>query len=74
MDDNLRELLGHGVSFGGVVIPDRRSSAGWGHITSAEACEALVESLLEGTKLNYAGHWSCVHKASTRARKANDMY
>ena len=68
-DDDLRELLGHGVKRSGVVITDPRNSAEQGQMMSVEACEALVESLSGGTELNYTGNRSCVQKAITRTRK-----
>ena len=48
VDDNLRELLGHGVKRGRIGILDPRKSVERGYATSVEACEVLVESLLGG--------------------------
>ena len=52
MGDELREILGHGAKRGGIGIPDPRNSVEWGHATSVQACEDLVESLLGGSELN----------------------
>ena len=37
-----------------------------------EACGALAESILGEDDLNYIEHWSCLRKASARARKARE--
>ena len=70
VNDGLRELLVHGVKRGEIGIPDPRKSEDWGYEMSVEACEVLVESLLGGVELNCVGHWSCIRKSITRARKA----
>ena len=41
-------------------------------MTSVEACEALVESLLGGLDIKYIGHRSCIRKDISRTRKARD--
>ena len=46
VDDDLRDILEHGVKQSEIGIPDPRKSEERGHATSVEACEALVESLL----------------------------
>ena len=56
MDDDLRYFLGHGVKRCRIFIPDPMKSVEWVHVTSLEACEALVESLLVGSDINYVGH------------------
>ena len=48
----LIEILLYGVKRGGIGIPDPRNSVEWGHATSVQACEDLVESLLGGSELN----------------------
>ena len=53
LDDDLREVLGHGAKRCDIDIPDPWKSAEWGHATSVESFEALVESLLVGADLNY---------------------
>ena len=56
MDDDLRDILGHVVKHGGFGFPDPSNLADRGHATYAKACEALVDSLLEGADLNYVRH------------------
>ena len=48
MDDDLIDLLVHGMKRGGIRIIDPRNLAERFHVTSVEAYEALVESLLGG--------------------------
>ena len=52
MDDDLREFIGYCVKQGGIAIPDPRKSEEWGHATSVEVCEMLVDSLLGRAELN----------------------
>ena len=51
MDDDLRELLGHGMKRGGIGISDPGKSKDRGHATSVEAYEMIVKSILGGVDL-----------------------
>ena len=72
VDDDLRELLLHGVNQAGIIITDPRKSVDQFHTTSVEACEALIDFLLGVYDLNYVGHCYYVSKDSTRERKARE--
>ena len=72
VDDDPRELLGNGVKRGRVGIPYPRKLVEPVHETPEEACKMLVESLLGGADLNYAGHRSCARKASARVSKERE--
>ena len=56
---NFREILGHSVKHGGLVIPDPRMSEEIAYNTSKAASGELLDSLLGG----------CVPKASQIARR-----
>ena len=53
---DFRKILGHSVKHGGLGIPDPRLSADSAYNTSKAASGELVDSLLEGSVLNYVGH------------------
>ena len=65
---DFRKILGHSVKHGGLGIPDPRLSAECAYNTSKVASMELVESLLEGSGLKYAGHRACVSKANQSAQ------
>ena len=52
MDKNIRELLRHRVKHDAVGISDPKKLEDQVHATSAEACDALVQSLFGGAHLN----------------------
>ena len=54
IDADFRKILGHGVKHGGLGIPDPQLSAESEYNTSKAASRELVDSLLEGSVLNYA--------------------
>ena len=64
INSDFREILGHNVKHGGLVIPDPWLSTESAHNTSKAASGELVDSLLGGSVLNYVGHRACVRKAS----------
>ena len=60
VEDGLRYVLRYGVKFSGLGIPAPRRKAARVYATSEARYEALVESLLNGSDLNYIGHSFCV--------------
>ena len=62
------KILGHSVNHGGLGIPDPRLSEKCAYNTYNMASRELVDSLLEGSVLNYVGHRACIRKASESAR------
>ena len=64
-----QQILCHSVMRGSLGILDPRLSAESAYDTSKAASRELVDSLLEGSALNYVGHRACVHKASLAARR-----
>ena len=67
---DFRQILGHSVKHGGLGIPDPRSSVESAYNTSTAARGELVDSILEGSVLNYVGHRACVNKAIQMMRHA----
>ena len=68
IDADFWKILGHRVKHGGLGISDPRFSAECAYNTSKADSMELVDSLLEGSVLNYVGHRACVQKASQLAR------
>ena len=68
IDTDFRKILGQSVKHGGLGIPNPRLSVESAYNTSKAASRELVDSLLGGSVLNYAGHRACVRKASQSAR------
>ena len=69
INTNFRQILGHSVKHGGLVITDPHLSAEILYSTSTASSGELVDSLLGGFALNYVGHRECVRGASTGARR-----
>ena len=69
INSEFRQILGHSVKHGGLVIPDSWRSAEIAYNNSKAARGELVDSLLGGSVLNYVGHRACVRKASQTARR-----
>ena len=53
---DFRKILVHSVKHGGLGIPDPQLSEESAYNTSKAASGELVDSLLEGSDLNYVGH------------------
>ena len=67
---NFRKILGHSVKHGGLGIPVPRLSAESAYNTSNAASGELLDSLLGGSALYYAGYTAWVRKANLAARRA----
>ena len=70
INSKFRQILGHSVKHGGLVIPNARLSAEIAYNTSKADSGELVDYILGGSALNYVGHRACVCKASLAAREA----
>ena len=70
VDGELRTLLAGGLKQGGLGIRNVVDSANALYETSREACDLLVESMLEGKRLRLGSHRRQVQKASLKGRKA----
>ena len=67
--EDMRLLLTHGVKQGGMNIREPVEVAVRLHESSVEACEALVTSLTQDSRLDAQGHAQCVRQARTKVRK-----
>ena len=67
--EDMRQLLTHGVKQGSMNIRNPVAAADGLNKNSMEACEALVTSLTQDSRLDAQGHAQCVRQASTKARK-----
>ena len=70
VDGELRTLLAGGLKQGGLGIRNVVDSANALYETSCEACNLLVESMLERKRLRLGSHRRQVQKASLKGRKA----
>eukprot|EP00957_Ditylum_brightwellii_P137029 10448366-Ditylum_brightwellii.AAC.1 len=68
--EEMRTLWGHSVKQLGLGIPDLTQLADHCHETSQSCCNVLVASLLEGQKIPYVEHKTCMREGSLAARKA----
>ena len=70
---NLREILGHSMKCGGLVIPDPWLSVERAYNTSKASSAVLVGTLLGGTNLNYVAHKGCICRASADGRNQQEL-
>ena len=69
IDTEFRKILGHRVKCGGLGILHPRPSEECAYNNFKEASEELVDSLLGGTALNYAGNRDFLCRAIVGVRK-----
>ena len=67
--DDLRALTCFSVKRTGLGIPDPTTTAERCHDTSAETCEVLTASMVEGVGLSWTDHRKCARTAAARAKR-----